>query len=158
MAISSTSFKPGCAGGPGRRRGSKNVATRYKEEIRQHFGDPEFGEVVEAMITRAKDGDVAAAKLLLSYRLGQPVAHTETTTDLTVSSRSAAAETLASAFGIDELPTRPDDDDDEFDPDDPALNHDEPTDDSGGMVEHPVNSVEVEGPAETVEQHYQPCK
>ena len=142
MAISSTSFKPGCAGGPGRRRGSKNVATRYKEEIRQHFGDSEFGEVVEAMIARAKDGDVAAAKLLLSYRLGQPVAHTETTTELTVSRPSAAAETLASAFGIDELPTRPDDDD-EFDDDDPAMDYD-PPDDSGSAIQHSIDSWDTE--------------
>ncbi len=74
--------------------------------------------------------------MLLSYRLGQPVAHTEVTTELTVSSRSAAAETLASTFGIDELPTKPDDEDDEFEDDDPAMDCDEQPADSGSAIQH----------------------
>ena len=113
MARSSTSFQPGHPGGPGRRKGSKNRSTEYKEQIKKHFGDAAFGEVIKAMVDQAKDGDVAAAKLLLSYRLGMPTTHAEVSTDLNVRGSSSAAQTLAAQFGVNNPQPRPDDEDEE---------------------------------------------
>ena len=136
MARSRTSFQKGCPGGPGRRRGSKNKSTQYREEISKHFGDDELGAVIKAMVVAAKDGDVQASKLLLSYRWGAPVSHVESKTEMSIAGSSAAAGTLASAFGIDELPTRPDDENEEFDDDSPEG--------SGGAIQHVEDSSDTD--------------
>ena len=93
----------------------EDLLDQYKEEIEQHFGDAAFGEVIKAMVSEAKGGDVQAAKLLLAYRLGTPTTHAEVSTDLNVGGSSPASETLRVAFGINDLPPRPDDDEDDDD-------------------------------------------
>ncbi len=55
------SFKPGNAGGPGRPRGVRNKATTVLEKMMTDDG----ADVVRAVIERAKDGEVQAARIVL---------------------------------------------------------------------------------------------
>lgn len=54
-------FISGISGNPeGRPRGAKNTATVWREQIERHIP-----EILEVLATKAKDGDVTAAKLLI---------------------------------------------------------------------------------------------
>ena len=55
------SFKPGNAGGPGRPRGVRNKSTLVLEKMMTDDG----ADVVRAVIKRAKDGEVQAARIVL---------------------------------------------------------------------------------------------
>ncbi len=55
------SFKPGNAGGPGRPRGVRNKASIVLEKMMADDG----ADVVRAVIERAKDGEVQAARIVL---------------------------------------------------------------------------------------------
>lgn len=58
-------FKPGESGNPrGREPGSKNKATALRESIAAHIP-----EILDALVEQARQGDTAAAKLLLDRAL-----------------------------------------------------------------------------------------
>jgi hypothetical protein len=65
-------FNKGNPGGPG------NPFARFSAQMRKAFAEEaspdDFREVARALIDKAKEGDVAAAKLVLSYTLGKPLA------------------------------------------------------------------------------------
>ena len=65
-------FQQGNPGGPG------NPFARHVAELRAAMLAAVTAErmaaVVEAMLTRAEDGDVQAARLVMSYTLGEPCA------------------------------------------------------------------------------------
>lgn len=74
MAKDDTTWKRGQSGNPaGRPQGSRNKASLMAEELME--GDAET--VINAVIARAKDGDIQAAKLILDrivpLRKGRPV-------------------------------------------------------------------------------------
>ncbi len=56
-------FEDGNPGGPGRVRGSRNKASLMREAISQADG---IG-ILHALVKKARKGDVAAARLILSY-------------------------------------------------------------------------------------------
>jgi hypothetical protein len=61
---------------PGNRAGTGNPFARQVASLRQALLDSvteaDLAEVAQALLARAKQGDVAAAKLLLSYLIGKP--------------------------------------------------------------------------------------
>lgn len=58
-------FKPGESGNPrGREPGSKNKATALRERIAEHIP-----EILDSLVDQARQGDTAAAKLLLDRAL-----------------------------------------------------------------------------------------
>ena len=63
-------FAKGNAGGPGNPF-ARRVA-RLRASLLDAVSEEDLGEVVAGLMQAAKKGDVAAAKLLLSYVLGQP--------------------------------------------------------------------------------------
>ena len=63
-------FAKGNPGGPGNPY-ARRVA-RLRATLLDAVGDNGLADIVQGMITAAKGGDVAAAKLLLSYLLGKP--------------------------------------------------------------------------------------
>lgn len=65
-------FVKGCAGWPGNPHARRVAALR--SALLARIGPAELGEIVAAMLEAARAGDVAAAKLLLSYSLGEPAA------------------------------------------------------------------------------------
>jgi len=68
-------FAKGNPGGPGNPY-ARHVA-RLRASLIEAVGDDGLKEIVQGMVTAAKGGDVAAAKLLLSYLLGKPVESVE---------------------------------------------------------------------------------
>lgn len=50
---------------------------RLRSAMLDAVGENGLTDIVQGMVTAAKDGDVAAAKLLLSYLLGKPVESVE---------------------------------------------------------------------------------
>jgi len=50
---------------------------RLRSALLDAVGDDGLTDIVQGMVTAAKGGDVAAAKLLLSYLLGKPVESVE---------------------------------------------------------------------------------
>ena len=50
---------------------------RLRSALLDAVGENGLADIVQGMITAAKGGDVAAAKLLLSYLLGKPVESVE---------------------------------------------------------------------------------
>ena len=68
-------FAKGNRGGPG------NPFTRRVAELRHIIldclGEEELADIIHAMIEQAKQGDVAAARLLLQYSLGKPAVAVE---------------------------------------------------------------------------------
>ena len=68
-------FAKGNPGGPGNPY-ARHVA-RLRASLIEAVGDDGLAEIVQGMVTAAKGGDVAAAKLLLSYLLGKPVESVE---------------------------------------------------------------------------------
>ncbi len=63
-------FAKGNPGGPGNPY-ARHVA-RLRASLIEAVGDDGLKDIVQGMVTAAKGGDVAAAKLLLSYLLGKP--------------------------------------------------------------------------------------
>src|SRR5436305_1991714 len=65
-------FTKGNPGGPG------NPFARQVAAMRQEFlkaaSKEDIAEIARAMIAKAKEGDVAAAKVVLQYTLGKPAA------------------------------------------------------------------------------------
>ena len=68
-------FAKGNPGGPGNPY-ARHVA-RLRASLIEAVGDDGLKDIVQGMVTAAKGGDVAAAKLLLSYLLGKPVESVE---------------------------------------------------------------------------------
>ena len=68
-------FAKGNPGGPGNPY-ARHVAL-LRTSLIEAVGDDGLKEIVQGMVTAAKGGDVAAAKLLLSYLLGKPVESVE---------------------------------------------------------------------------------
>jgi len=68
-------FAKGNPGGPGNPY-ARRVA-RLRATLLDAVGENGLADIVQGMITAAKGGDVAAAKLLLSYLLGKPVESVE---------------------------------------------------------------------------------
>ena len=68
-------FAKGNPGGPGNPY-ARHVA-RLRASLIEAVGDDGLAEIVQGMVTAAKGGDVAAAKLLLSYLLGKPAESVE---------------------------------------------------------------------------------
>ena len=58
-------FEKGNRGGPGRVRGSRNRATLMREAITKAAGQDGLVAVLRAMMTKARGGDVPAARLML---------------------------------------------------------------------------------------------
>ena len=60
----------------GNKYGKGNPYARHVARLRtsliEAVGDDGLADIVQGMVTAAKGGDVAAAKLLLSYLLGKP--------------------------------------------------------------------------------------
>ena len=50
---------------------------RLRSALLEAVGENGLADIVQGMVTAAKGGDVAAAKLLLSYLLGKPVESVE---------------------------------------------------------------------------------
>ncbi len=50
---------------------------RLRSALLDAVGENGLADIVQGMVTAAKGGDVAAAKLLLSYLLGKPVESVE---------------------------------------------------------------------------------
>ena len=96
------------------------------------------------MVVAAKDGDVQASKLLLSYRWGAPVAHVESKTEVSIAGATSAAETLSAAFNIVDAPAERDDENEEFDDDDPAMDYDDSPEGSGSTIQHVEDSPDTE--------------
>jgi len=63
-------FANGNPGGPGNPY-ARHVA-RLRSSLIDAVGEDGLADIVQGMVTAAKGGDVAAAKLLLSYLLGKP--------------------------------------------------------------------------------------
>ena len=65
----------------GNKCGTGNPYARHVARLRasliEAVGDDGLAEIVQGMVTAAKGGDVAAAKLLLSYLLGKPAESVE---------------------------------------------------------------------------------
>ena len=68
-------FSKGNPGGPGNPY-ARRVA-RLRATLLDAVGENGLADIVQGMISAAKGGDVAAAKLLLSYLLGKPVESVE---------------------------------------------------------------------------------
>ena len=68
-------FAKGNPGGPGNPY-ARRVA-RLRATLLDAVGENGLTDIVQGMVTAAKGGDVAAAKLLLSYLLGKPVESVE---------------------------------------------------------------------------------
>ena len=68
-------FAKGNPGGPGNPY-ARRVA-RLRATLLDAVGENGLADIVQGMVTAAKGGDVAAAKLLLSYLLGKPVESVE---------------------------------------------------------------------------------
>ena len=68
-------FAKGNPGGPGNPY-ARRVA-RLRSALLDAVGENGLTDIVQGMVTAAKGGDVAAAKLLLSYLLGKPVESVE---------------------------------------------------------------------------------
>ena len=68
-------FAKGNSGGPGNPY-ARRVA-RLRSALLDAVGENGLADIVQGMVTAAKGGDVAAAKLLLSYLLGKPVESVE---------------------------------------------------------------------------------
>lgn len=66
---SETLFKPGKGGNPrGRPKGSKNKATILREALAQDFDKAlkkEFSEIMDALVSQAKKGDMKAIKIIM---------------------------------------------------------------------------------------------
>lgn len=63
-------FAKGNSGGPGNPY-ARRVA-RLRSTLLETVGEDGLADIVQGLVTAAKNGDVAAAKLLLSYLLGKP--------------------------------------------------------------------------------------
>jgi hypothetical protein len=67
--------------GNGNKFGKGNPYARHVARLRasliEAVGDDGLADIVQGMVTAAKGGDVAAAKLLLSYLLGKPAESVE---------------------------------------------------------------------------------
>ena len=64
-------FAPGNPGGPGNPY-ARRVA-RLRAALLRTVGPADIDAIAQGLIKAAKDGDVAAARLLLSYCIGEPV-------------------------------------------------------------------------------------
>jgi len=86
MRKSDGTFAPGNPGGPGRppRRAEDDLLAIVRGAVTAE----ELTAVMQTLTKRAKDGDVAAARLLLSYLCGTP-------TDTGTADRLSALERLA---------------------------------------------------------------
>lgn len=66
-------FTPGNRGGPG------NPYARRTAELRsalyRAIGPDDVAAIIQSLLAAARKGDVAAAKLVLAYAIGEPVAH-----------------------------------------------------------------------------------
>lgn len=64
-----TSFPKGKSGNPrGRPKGSKNSTTILKEALKQDFDkalQKDFSKIMKAIVDKAKEGDMVAAKMIL---------------------------------------------------------------------------------------------
>ena len=73
--------KPNGQFAKGNKCGTGNPFARHVARLRasliEAVGDDGLADIVQGMVTAAKGGDVAAAKLLLSYLLGKPVESVE---------------------------------------------------------------------------------
>ena len=67
----------GHAGGPGRKPKAQNE--RYLKKLHGSPSKKDFGEIVGALVDKAKSGDVRAAELLLKYAIGKPIEYTPET-------------------------------------------------------------------------------
>lgn len=70
-------FKAGISGNPrGRPKGSKSEVTQLKTDIelalRQHVHPEKLKKVVEKVLNKAANGNMAAAKLIFDYFLSRP--------------------------------------------------------------------------------------
>src|SRR5258708_16801755 len=65
-------FAKGCQGGPG------NPFNRRVGELRrllvERVSDDDLGAIVDKLVEKAREGDLAAARLVLSYTVGKPTA------------------------------------------------------------------------------------
>src|SRR5271167_4274963 len=64
-------FRKGNRGGPGNPF-ARQIA-RLRKVLLEAVSEADLVEVIEMLKRKAKEGDVAAAKLLLSYSIGKPV-------------------------------------------------------------------------------------
>lgn len=79
MGKSSTSFKKGWKGGPGRPR--KRTEEQYLNATINKVLLGDWGEVVMKALEDAKMGDDKARKFLANYLMGMPEKHIDHTTD-----------------------------------------------------------------------------
>lgn len=66
-------FAPGNAGGPGNPLGGQ--VARLRAALITAVTAEQIAELARALLAQALDGDVGAAKLVLSYTIGRPVEH-----------------------------------------------------------------------------------
>ena len=64
-------FLPGNPGGPGNPLAAQ--VAKLRAALYDALAEGDIKDIVRALLGRAKQGDVAAAKLLLSYTLGKPL-------------------------------------------------------------------------------------
>jgi len=69
MSRAETQFKSGNAG---RRKGSRNKATRYRAALDDALTEERELELWRALVSMAIGGDVPAARLIMEYRYGKP--------------------------------------------------------------------------------------
>ena len=92
-------FLKGNCGGPGNPH-AKQIA-RLKSALHEALTEDGIAAVAQAMLQRAKGGDVAAARLLLEYAIGKPVAGSTAT----VLDSEMTEHILAERLTSDELAT-----------------------------------------------------
>jgi hypothetical protein len=63
-------FAPGCPGGPGSRLQRRQA--KLRRSLVRAVGSDAVRAVAARLVALATDGDIAAAKLLLSYSIGKP--------------------------------------------------------------------------------------
>jgi hypothetical protein len=97
-------FVAGNRGGPGNPLGSR--AAEMRQILIDALTDDALRKLADAMVARAQEGNVAAAKLLLSYALGKPPAATESDGPDTRSERAFPAE-MNPAARPDDAPADP---------------------------------------------------
>jgi hypothetical protein len=73
-------FQPGCPPGPGNPWVAKVAA--YRAAWHAAVTDEDLRDIARALVTEAKAGDVAAARVVLSYCLGSPDERHEIAHDL----------------------------------------------------------------------------
>jgi hypothetical protein len=90
-------FAKGNPGGPGNPH-ARQVA-RLKSALHEALTEEGIAAVARAMLEKAQEGDVAAARLLLEYSIGKPVAGTTASVIDTAMTEQLMAERLT----VDEL-------------------------------------------------------